>query len=141
MAGAYPELVRRLREEGLRLTPQRELILKAISEGDGHQTAAEIYERVRGQSASVTRPTIYRNLERLCRAGLLSAADLGGGATVYELTLDETHHHLICRSCGETLELPEEVFRSLERAIRRRYGFQPQLSHLAIEGLCAECRG
>lgn len=138
---AYQELIRRLRMEGHRLTPQRQLILRALVEGEGHMTAAEILERVRQEEWVVTRPTIYRNLDLLCRAGVLSATDLGGGITRYELALDDSHHHLVCRSCGTVLELDDELLQPLQREIQARYRFQPDISHLALHGLCQACRG
>jgi Fur family ferric uptake transcriptional regulator len=74
----------RLREHGLRLTSQCEIILDAIYEGDGHTAFDEIYTRLHTKAPAVNQATVYRALKMFCDLGLVIAAGLSDGKTVYE---------------------------------------------------------
>ena len=70
----------RIRAQGFRLTPQRQMVLDAICELGGHVTPEAIYERVRTKSLAVNRATVYRNLDFLCEVRLVVAAHRGYGS-------------------------------------------------------------
>lgn len=127
-----------VRKRGYRMTPQREMILDALQ--DGHMTADEIYRKVRAKSPAVNLATIYRTLELLKGLRIVSAIDVGEGRVRYELTGQQPHHHLVCEACGHTLELDQDVIAPLERKLCERYGFQVNLDHLALFGLCPQCQ-
>lgn len=131
-------LADRLRRAGQRVTPQRLVILGALLPGS-HLTADDVFARVEGQLPGVNRSTVYRTLELFSELGLVSVTDLGGGARQYEL-LDQPHHHLICHRCGDAIEMDDTLIEPMRRAIRARYGFAPQVDHLALFGFCAECQ-
>jgi Fur family ferric uptake transcriptional regulator len=135
----HDHLVESVREHGHRMTPQREMILEAIHE-NGHTTADEIYQQVHAKSPAVNLATVYRTLELLKELHLISAIDTGDGCVHYELTGSQPHHHLVCEDCGQTLELDQELLVPLERELCERYGFQVNLNHLALFGLCPECQ-
>jgi Fur family ferric uptake transcriptional regulator len=129
-----------LREQGYRLTPQRLMILSAIHGSDHHISAEEIYAQVEAKYPQVNISTVYRTLELLKELGLVTETDLGGGKLRYHSVEKGHHHHLICRKCGRTFELDEAVLKPVEGTILRKYGFKPDLSHLAVFGKCVECR-
>lgn len=131
-------LADRLRRAGQRVTPQRLVILGALVPG-GHLAADEVFARVEGQLPGVNRSTVYRTLELFSELGLVSVTDLGGGARQYEL-LDQPHHHLICHRCGGAIEMDDALVEPMREAIRARYGFAPQVDHLALFGFCVECQ-
>ncbi len=135
----HTHLIEDIRQRGYRMTPQREMILDAIHE-EGHITADEIYQRVRAKSSAINLATIYRTLEMLKQLGIVTAIDTGGGCVHYELAGEQPHHHLVCEACGETVELECEVLLPLEQALCKRYGFQMNLNHLALFGLCPQCQ-
>ena len=132
-------LVESVRGKGYRMTPQREMILDAIHE-EGHITADEIYQRVCAKSSAINLATVYRTLEMLKQLGIVTAIDTGGGCVHYELAGEQPHHHLVCEACGETVELDCDVLLPLEQELCRRYGFQMNLNHLALFGLCPQCQ-
>ncbi len=129
-----------LHARGERLTPQRLLVLGAIQEGPGHQTAEAIYERVRAAFPYVNRATIYRSLAWLKEQGLISETNLGGGQAEYEYLGDQRHHHMVCLRCGQRQEFADELVQPLAAALRERYGFAPRLDHLAVFGVCRNCQ-
>lgn len=133
--------LKRLRERGLRLTPQREMVLSALHDVDGHATAEEIYARVSEQSSAVDLSTVYRTLELLQELHLVAPIDLGDGQNRYELLgLHGPHHHLLCRQCGALVRLEAEEVQGLVESLAANHGFSAEIEHLTIHGLCADCR-
>ncbi|MGC8838452.1 MAG: Fur family transcriptional regulator [Anaerolineae bacterium] len=130
-----------LRKRGFRLTPQREMVLSVLHDVQGHATAEEIYARVQKISSSVDISTVYRTLELLQEFDLVAAFDLEDGQRHYELLgLHGPHCHLVCRACGTTVSVDLEVVQPLGERLLQDYGFQADLEHLTITGLCRECQ-
>ncbi|MFQ6014005.1 MAG: Fur family transcriptional regulator [Anaerolineae bacterium] len=129
-----------LREWGLRLTPQRLMILEVIEESEGHISAEEIYERVRQEYPYLDISTVYRTLELLKELHLVTETDLGNGYAQYELLAKGRHHHMVCRRCGSTLSLDHRFLEPLHEALLGEYGFKADIDHFAIFGICATCR-
>src|SRR4051812_43060369 len=113
-----------LQNHGMRMTPQRVLVLEALVAQPGHTTAERIIEAVQRQYPHVNKATVYRTLDLLSALGLVAIGQMGGNQAVYEL-LDTPHHHLICKSCGTVLELPDSTLNPLRRLIEAEHGFQP----------------
>jgi Fe2+ or Zn2+ uptake regulation protein len=130
-----------LREHGVRLTAQRALILEDLYHHPGHCTADAIFGRVSQNLPGLNRATVYRTLEFLRDAGVLTASSGPEGITRFELVQESgpQHHHLHCRGCGVELDLEAEPIDVLKAEIARRSGFQAELDHLYIHGLCAAC--
>ena len=129
-----------LRRAGHKMTPQRLLIVRALRHGEGHATAARITEQVRAVYPFVDISTVYRTLDVLKRMRLATSTDMGSGDAVFEWAPEESHHHLICSSCGHVLEVPHEYLQGLESRLGEDFGFAPDLTHFAIFGLCRECQ-
>ena len=128
-----------MREHGFRVTPQREAILDAICAGGGHSTPDEIFERVHAKVPAINRATVYRTLDFLCELRLVTAMRMGG-QTYYEIAGDTPHHHLVCRKCGHVEEIGHDTVASLFAKINREQNFTVDVNHLALFGLCAQCR-
>jgi Fur family transcriptional regulator, ferric uptake regulator len=131
---------KQLREHGFRLTPQREMVLSVLHEIEGFATAEEIYARVSKLSSSVDISTVYRTLELLQDFHLVASVDSCDSERRYELLgLHGQHFHLVCRACGEITGVDPEVIEPLAARLREKYGFEIDLEHLSIPGLCVEC--
>lgn len=135
--GRSAALAERLRAAGQRVTCQRLVILEALEPG-AHLSADDIFARVEPLLPAVNRSTVYRTLELFRDIGLVSETDLGGGVRQFEL-LDARHHHLICRACGDLIEIDDDLVAPLRAALRDRYGFVAGIDHLAIFGICDFC--
>jgi Fur family transcriptional regulator, ferric uptake regulator len=133
------DLHRVLRDAGQRLTPQRLMILDVMAGAEGHVTAEEIYERVRDTYPYINVSTVYRTLEALKELDLVTETDLGRGLRQFELRLRGRHHHLVCKRCRSIEELEDVVFDPVRQYVRDRHGFQAQVEHHVIFGLCATC--
>ncbi len=129
-----------LRRAGHKLTPQRLLILRVLRHAGGHVSAAQIAEQVRDDYPFVDVSTVYRTLDVLKRMRLVTSTDMGAGDVVFEWAPEETHHHLICPSCGHVAEIGHGYLSGLEQGVRKDFGFEPDLHHFAIFGLCRECQ-
>jgi len=134
------DIVKKLTEQGYRLTPQRVMIVSAIENSDGHISAEEIYAQVAAKYPQVNVSTVYRTLELLKRLGLVTETDFGEGRVRYHPAGKGHHHHLVCTECGTVIDLDESMLSSLESMLLREYKFIADLRHLAIFGRCAKCR-
>jgi Fur family ferric uptake transcriptional regulator len=131
---------KRLREHGFRLTPQREMVLSVLHDIEGFATADEIYERVSDMSSSLDISTVYRTLELLQDFHLVASVDPGDGQRRYELLgLHGQHFHLVCLSCGKIIGVEPEALEVCASRMRETYGFEIDLEHLSIPGLCETC--
>jgi len=124
---------------GMRVTPQRLMILQVIDEGRGHLTADQIGDRIRARFPSIHQGTIYRTLEVLREAGLVSETHLGDRSAVYELVGSHPHHHLVCDNCGRVIEVGDAMLEPLRAELLNHFGFHARTEHFAIFGLCADC--
>jgi Fur family ferric uptake transcriptional regulator len=130
-------LRRTLHERGLRMTPQRQLVLDAVRELE-HATPEQICQRVQRVTPTVNITTVYRTLELLEKLSLVRHTHLGHGAPSYSVAQHE-HVHLVCHHCGRVDEAPCELLDDLARSLERGRGFRLDASHLALSGTCRDC--
>ena len=84
--------------------------------------------------------TVYRTLAVLREMRLISETRMGGGESRYEWIEKMRHHHLVCRACDRVTQLDHRYMRSLGASLVEDYGFEADLDHFAILGVCADCR-
>ncbi len=128
-----------LREKGLKLTPQRRLIVDIIHDAEAHLTAEEIITYVQSRMPGVHKSTIYRTLELLEEAGCVFKSEMGD-QLIYHHAEEGHHHHLVCRRCGKTVDLDENLFVPVEKLLGEKYGFHVDLKHVVMTGLCENCK-
>ena len=131
-------ILQALRNAGGRVTAPRRAVLDALLSGGDHPTAEDLAARVREVHPDVAVSTIYRILEHLEDLGVLVHVHLGHGPAVYHFA-DDTHVHLVCRACGHTTPLPAAAARSIARNVLNASGFQADLAHFSITGVCEAC--
>lgn len=121
------------------MTPQRRAIVAEIMSSKGHIAPARVADRVRERVPGVNPSTVYRTLALLEEMGVLSHAHLESGPE-YHRRSEGGHVHLVCSSCRRSDELSLAEASRLKGLIQRHHAFEPDLSHFAISGLCADCR-
>jgi Fur family ferric uptake transcriptional regulator len=131
-------LADKLRERGLRLTPQRQLILEAVHEL-GHATPEQIHHAVRERAAGVNITTVYRTLELLEELGLVTHTHLSHGSPTYHAAGEHQHVHLVCRNCGSIIEVEPSVLQPVTDRLYGERGFRVDVGHVALFGICADC--
>jgi len=129
----------RMRAAGGRATPARRLLLRALVEGHGHQSAEELAARIHVTAPDINLSTIYRNLEELEKLSVVDRTEIGHGPATYHL-VGNTHGHLLCEQCGSLTEVPDDAFTALAAVLLREHGFAIEPRHLAVTGRCASCR-
>lgn len=132
------ELLARLRDEGLRATTQRRVILEALLAQPDHITAEGLTEVVKQRYPEVHLATVYRTLEVLESVGALYRLSMGHGPTQWHLT-ERTHQHLICDCCGDVEEISNAGFARLSVTLAKDHQFRADMRHVAIRGTCARC--
>jgi Fur family ferric uptake transcriptional regulator len=133
------EVMELLRSRGLRMTPQRRAIVFEVMRTQGHIAPADVARKVQGEMPGVNASTVYRTLALLEEIGVLSHAHLESGAE-YHRTEEAGHVHLTCSSCGAEDDLSIGEAQALQKVVERHRGFEPDLTHFAISGLCSACQ-
>jgi Fur family ferric uptake transcriptional regulator len=132
------DLAERLRARGFRLTPQRQLVLEAVTEL-GHATPEDVHAWVRDRAEGVNISTVYRTLELLEELGLVTHAHLSHGAPTYHPADAPQHAHVVCHRCGSVTELEPDDLGTLVETVNRRTGFVADIGHLTVFGECRRC--
>ena len=132
-------LAEMLRERGLRLTPQRQLILEAVHEL-GHATPEQVHNHVRERVAGVNITTVYRTLELLEDLRLVTHTHLSHGSPTYHPAGEDQHVHLVCRSCGSISEVNPSVMQPVTDRLRDEKGFRVDVGHVSLFGECGGCK-
>lgn len=140
MAQSSGDFAAQLHSQGYRLTPQRQLILEAVRKADDHVTPEDVYQRIHRQNPSISRATIYRTLGFLCEQRLIHAL-YWGGQMYYEIAEGHPHHHLVCRRCGGMMECEHDLLQILYEAVEKKHHFTIDMDHVALFGVCQQCRG
>lgn len=140
MSDPIPAYQHYIRQQGFRLTQQRQLIVAIVSEIAGHCTPEQVYERVHDHLPTLNRATVYRTLEFFVKIGLLTVAQVENNQTVYELAMASPHHHLLCQCCQAMMQFDHSHVAPFFGELERQFGFQINTNHLMLFGICENCR-
>ena len=109
--------------KGVKLTEQRKIIAKVMSESHDHPDVDELYNRVSKFDPKISIATVYRTVKLFEEAGILAKHDFKGGKARYE-ELSESHHdHLIDVKTGEIIEFVDEEIEKLQKKVAEKYGY------------------
>ena len=130
-----------LRDQNLRLTDQRKLIVNTFARKKGHVSAEELYRHIHKTTPSIGFATVYRTLKLLAGAGLASGKNFGDGFTRFECCIQraEHHDHLICTHCGKIIEFTNSAIEELQESVAQEHGFLITDHSLDIYGVCQDC--
>jgi Fur family peroxide stress response transcriptional regulator len=124
---------------GLRMTPQREVLLRLLSQTRTHPTAEELFRKVRRQLPSVSHATVYRNLQQLVGARLIATLERAGGPVQYDANPDD-HHHFVCTRCGGVTDLYlKHVGYAIDSERSAMAPARIDRAEVQLHGLCAAC--
>jgi Fur family ferric uptake transcriptional regulator len=130
-----------LRQQALKLTPQRRQIFERAFATHDHFSAEKLYGWLKAEDGpSVSRATVYRTLALLVEGGFLESLDAGQGELLYEHVLGHRHHdHIVCVDCGRIEEFYDEEIERLQEEAAARKGFELVHHNLRLFGTCAAC--
>ena len=138
MSCAY-EFAPLLRARGYRMTSQRLAILHVLYHAGTHLSPSEVYRQAKQELPGLTEPTVYRTLEFLAENGLARAAHTGNGHLTYEIAGEE-HHHIVCRLCGNEMEVEHSLLETLYHTLESTTGYLRIDRHMTFFGICPGCQ-
>lgn len=142
----YDQLLIRLRQDSIRLTPQRLAVLRILAEDTGHPTVEQVYERVRGDYPTTSLATIYKTIDMLKGIGEVLELSVGESHR-YDGRDPRPHPHLICESCGAITDLllvgplgDPAVLADTAAAVATAHRYTEVQPRLEFRGRCPACR-
>jgi len=129
-----------LRDQGYRLTPQRNLIWEVLRSAGRHMTAEEVAAEVRRTLPDVNVSTVYRTLELLVSLDLVVETRLEGIASYYEVSPEPSHHHFVCARCGAVGHFGDHLLAPVHEELAGEHAFSVTHIQVTAFGLCRECR-
>ena len=127
-----------LRKHGIPVTAQRIAVIRAVWDRP-HATAEAITGDVRADIGAISRQAVYDTLGMLVERGLLRRIQPAGSAALYENRVGDNHHHLICRSCGKTVDVDCAVGEAPCLSAADHSGFQIDEAEVIYWGTCPDC--
>lgn len=137
------EMTRSLKERGVRLTRQRQVLLDLIDKSGQHLDAETLYTRARELDPKLNRVTVYRTLKMLKLSGLVDELDLmhkDGDQHYYETRMKREHAHIICLRCGKVEEYFGDPLARVRKEVEEMFGFEILLARTEIGGYCCHCQ-
>jgi len=131
-----------LKDNGLRFTIQRELILETLYNSDAHLTPESLHNILQESYSDIKIgiATVYRTLSLLEEAQMVTSISFGAQGKKYELGAKEHHDHLICTLCGTITEFVDEEIEARQHLITNELGFQMSDHSMQIYGICKKCQ-
>ena len=140
---AHERLTDYMRSNGLKLTRQREMILKAFLAGQKHVAIDELLSQTRELLPSIGHATVYRTMRLFVDAGIAHEHSFGDGPAQFEpATADEEDHHdhLICTVCDRIIEFENERIEKLQEQVAETHGFELTSHSMQLFGICPACQ-
>jgi Fur family ferric uptake transcriptional regulator len=135
------EIRKRLKAEGLRVTPQRLLVFRILQESGEHLDAEAVHARGRKHDSDLSLATVYRTLNKLEEVGLVEQCHLARNhrRAYYAATGKEAHDHFVCLGCGRVIELHTSCLDQAARELSEHWSAVVTFARVYLEGYCAEC--
>ena len=111
-------------QQGVRLTEQRKLIAKVMSDSANHPDVDELHKKVGKLDSKISIATVYRTVKLFEEAGIVSKHDFKGNKSRYEKTTEEHHDHLIDINTGEITEFVNEEIEKLQKQVAKKLGYK-----------------
>ena len=122
-----------------RRTRQRAAVKEILSDRHDFRTAQQIHDDLRHHGERIGLTTVYRTLQLMSEEGYLDAIRTHDGETAYRRCSTGHHHHLVCRSCGRTVEVEGPAMETWTTQIAADHGFRDVQHNLEIFGQCSDC--
>jgi len=123
----------------VRSTRQRAAISALLDNVEEFRSAQELHDELRRRGEGIGLTTVYRTLQSMAAAGLLDTLRTDSGESVYRQCSDHHHHHLVCRTCGTTVEVEGAAAESWATEVAALHGFSDVSHTIEIFGVCADC--
>ncbi len=129
-----------LRRAGLRLTPQRMAVCRALAASRAHPTAQALFEQLRRGNPGLSRATVYNTLQALVSAGLVDEIGTAGDGAMHYDAATEPHVNLICTNCHRVEDFANAPLAAVEQRVAAESGYQLRGARVVYYGLCPRCQ-
>ena len=109
---------------GVKLTDQRRIIAKVMSDSQDHPDVNELYLRISKLDSKISIATVYRTVKLFEEAGIIAKHDFKGGKARYEAMIESHHDHLIDIKTGEIIEFVDDEIEKLQKKVAEKYGYE-----------------
>ena len=127
-----------------RNTKQRSTLLECFDENKGrHLTVEELYAIAKSKDAKIGIATVYRNVKHLEEQGVIKKVELPDSLPCYEMCAfshEHSHHHMICRQCGEIVDFEDDLLEAIEKIVEDTKGFTITDHRVVFYGICRKCK-
>ena len=121
--------------KGVKLTGQRKIIARIMSEAEDHPDVDELYKRVTKIDSKISIATVYRTVKLFEEAGILAKHEFKGGKARYEEISESHHDHLIDVKTGEIIEFVDDEIEKLQKKVAEKYGYELVDHKLELYGI------
>jgi Fur family transcriptional regulator, ferric uptake regulator len=122
------------------MTARQDAVRQALTAAGTFVSAQDLHARLRSSGHKIGLTTVYRALQAMADGGEVDVLNVGDGQQAYRACgSDEHHHHLVCRSCGKTLEVSGPAVERWAETVGRQHGFSDVTHTVEVFGTCAAC--
>jgi Fur family peroxide stress response transcriptional regulator len=131
--------VEKLKQNGVRMTPQRHAILNFLFSSMSHPTADEIYKALENNFPNMSVATVYNNLRLFKDAGLVRELTYGDASSRFDANMTE-HYHVICKKCGKITDFDYPSLIDAEQEASKNTGYRVESHRMEFYGVCPGCQ-
>ncbi len=135
----YDAVVKKLRENNHKLTPQRLAIVKILAQSEGHPNIEKIYEHLQGDFPTMSLATVYRNVMLLKSLGEVLELGFPDGSNRYDGNKPYPHPHVICYECKKIIDPELDTLKDLTKEVADETGFKILTHRMDFFGICGDC--
>lgn len=138
----YENAMNRLKENNVRITPQRQIILKYMIETDEHPSVETIFHILEKTFPNLSMATVYNNLRLFKKLNLIIEMPSVDGGYRYDF-YDHPHFHATCDNCNKIIDVDDPEFPEIDKHLKEaasKDGFKPTVTSVEVHGICKECQ-
>lgn len=131
-------LIKKLKSNNCKTTPQRIAVYKAVTESKDHPNAEAVFNKLSPLYPTMSLATVYKSLELFVQLGLIQTINVGENSFRYDGRTEE-HPHIICTSCWKVEDLENHIFEDLTGQVQKISNYRIEKKQLCFYGTCPEC--
>ncbi|WP_261807399.1 Fur family transcriptional regulator [Lapidilactobacillus luobeiensis] len=135
----YREALALLRQHQVRITPQREAILRLLVSSKSHPTAEAIFNEIKDTFSGISIATVYNNLRLFKQLGIIQELTYGNEPGHFDFA-QVRHFHVVCQNCGQVVDVYYPDLAKIERLAENLTGYQTLGNNIEVYGLCPNCQ-
>lgn len=133
-------LIKELKSNSCKITPQRMAIYQVIKENMDHPNAEAVFKKLSPTYPTMSLATVYKSLELFAKLGLIQVINIGENSFRYDGKTEE-HQHIICTNCSKIEDLKSNIFEDLTNKVQSISNYEITKKQMCFYGTCSECLG